>query len=186
MVFPRSLSKPFRVARLLERPTDLRPAWGFLIEARARRTGSWPTQNPWSASMPLVISSTLRGSQSGVEEKNGDGLEKQAARPSKFSQRCGGKRSGVGGILPWGLAIVADQVGLVGFGLTPSVDGNTSVSRRCITEPLPRPCKLNNVALDASRISPTVLKSPAFSALRIRVEKCTFSTRVSSGSSGAG
>src|SRR5712672_656777 len=85
-----------------------------------------------------------------------------------------------------GIAIAVNQVGFLPKGLTPTVEGRPKVSRRCATDPFPRSWRFNNIASDASRISPTVFKPAVVSAFRTLVENRTFSMGVSSGSSGAG
>lgn len=87
---------------------------------------------------------------------------------------------------PEGLAICCNQVGFLPFGLSARAGGSPRVSRRRAIEPAPRSRKLSSVASDASRISPTVFKPAALSALLILVENRMLSIGVSSGSPGAG
>src|SRR5450631_1142105 len=105
------------------------------------------------------------------------------ARAPKPAISTGGNASA---IAPKGHCNRRNQVGFLPKGLTSTVEGRPKVSRRCATDPFPRSWRLNNVASDAARISPTVFTPAVVRAFRTLVENPTFSMGVSSGSSGAG
>jgi len=72
-----------------------------------------------------------------------------------------------------GVDILCPPGGSAGFlprGLRPS---RPSVSRRCVTEPCPRSCKLSSVLSEVLRTSPTVLMPAALSTFLIRVANRT-------------
>src|ERR1700730_2773442 len=55
----------------------------------------------------------------------------------------------------------ANQAGFLPRGLTPSVDGRPSVSRRWATEAVPKSGRANNASSDISRTCPTVFRPAA-------------------------